>query len=167
MDSKKNLKRTASSEEEPLEEATNKRPRRDKAKYEVGAHTAPKKSSQKAVRKPRKEHAPSLNPIPQPTTHHRPPAQLFVWGMADNGQLGLGTDSLDELFKPRSHAFCENAIQAGRFGPQGAGIEKIAAGGMHSFMIDEEGKVRSFLMLISYSRSRIIILFQGLVMGSQ
>ncbi|EEB90144.1 hypothetical protein MPER_11688, partial [Moniliophthora perniciosa FA553] len=86
---------------------------------------------------------PYLNPLPSPPEKTRPGLQLFVWGAGNFGQFGLGPDVLDELDKPKKHAWAEQQMQAGTFGEEGAGLEDIAAGGMHSLLLDEKGTVWS------------------------
>jgi len=149
-ESGKGLKRPA--EEDPseeLEEATTKRPRRGKTNYEPGAHNDTKKVAKVAIPKPTKtpkERPPSLNPLAKPAERLRPARQLFVYGNGDFGQLGLGPDSTTELFKPKLHEWCAEAMASGKFGEVGAGIEAVAAGGMHSLMVDEEGKVSKYVV---------------------
>jgi regulator of chromosome condensation len=121
------------------------RPRREGVSYEpkVTTKRATKGAAPKRVAKKDRTPPPSLNPLPMPPDHPRPPRQLFVWGVGGMGQLGMGPDVLDDAAKPKLHKWCQEAIEEGRFGGDGAGIESITAGGMHSFMIDEEGKVRT------------------------
>jgi hypothetical protein len=54
----------------------------------------------------------------------------------------MGPDYLGELDKPKKHAWVEEQIEEGTFGPDNAGIETAAAGGMHSVFVDEKGTVR-------------------------
>ncbi|KAJ3862914.1 regulator of chromosome condensation 1/beta-lactamase-inhibitor protein II [Lentinula novae-zelandiae] len=86
---------------------------------------------------------PYLNPLPSPPEHLRPGLQLFVWGAGNFGQFGLGPDVLDEFDKPKKHSWAEEQIQDGTFGEEGAGLEEIAGGGMHSLFIDEMGTIWS------------------------
>lgn len=59
------------------------------------------------------------------------------------GQLGLGTTVMNEQSSPKLHAWFESAIAGGVLGEEeGAGIERVAAGGMHTLVIDELGRVR-------------------------
>ncbi|KAG8786589.1 hypothetical protein FRC15_011137 [Serendipita sp. 397] len=151
-ESVKGVKRPAEeSPNEDQEEGTSKRPRRGTTNYDAGAHSekkpakAPKAASTTSkTAKPAKEKAPPLNPLRQPAALARPPRRLFVFGNGDFGQLGLGPDETTELTKPKLHAWCEEAIAEGKFGEAGAGIEAVAAGGMHSLMVDEQGKVWSW-----------------------
>jgi len=84
---------------------------------------------------------PYLNPLPTPPEKQRPGLQLFVWGAGNFGQFGLGPDVLDELDKPKKHVWAEQQMQNGSFGEEGAGLEAIAGGGMHSLFVDEKGTV--------------------------
>ncbi|KAG7096713.1 hypothetical protein E1B28_004127 [Marasmius oreades] len=86
---------------------------------------------------------PYLNPLPAPPEKARPGLQLFVWGAGNFGQFGLGPDFLDELDKPRKHTWAEQQMQDGTFGDEGAGLETVAAGGMHSLLVDEKGIIWS------------------------
>ena len=90
-----------------------------------------------------------MNDIPLPASHPRPGRQLFICGAGDNGQLGMGTSAhaTQEHRKPRLHVGFELAMNTGLLGEeQGAGIEGAVAGGMHSLVIDESGRVRSRLL---------------------
>ncbi|KAL0573115.1 hypothetical protein V5O48_008837 [Marasmius crinis-equi] len=86
---------------------------------------------------------PYLNPLPSPPEKTRPGLQLFVWGAGNFGQFGLGPDLLDELDKPKKHTWAEQQMVAGTFGEEGAGLETVAAGGMHSLFVDEKGTIWS------------------------
>jgi hypothetical protein len=88
------------------------------------------------------------------------------------GQLGMGPDLLDDVVKPKLHKWCQQAIEEDKFGDEGAGIESITAGGMHSFMIDEEGKVRTssycaIFLLNSAAYHEFLRDAAGLVMGCE
>ena len=137
------IKRKRDSDEMSIERPT--RPRREGVSYEPKAMTkrASKGAAPKRVAKRDRTPPPSLNPLPTPPEHSRPPPQLFVWGVGGMGQLGMGPDYLNDVAKPKLHKWCQESIEEGLFGGEGAGIESITAGGMHSFMIDEEGKVRT------------------------
>lgn len=65
--------------------------------------------------------------------------EMFVFGNGDMGQHGLGTEALDEIKRPRRHAWVAKAIEDGKLG--NGGLEMIAAGGMHSLAIDSTGRV--------------------------
>lgn len=62
----------------------------------------------------------------------------------------MGPDVLDELEKPKKNTWVEQQIAAGAFGGEGAGLEAIAGGGMHSLFIDEKGTVRYQSVLYDY-----------------
>lgn len=87
---------------------------------------------------------PPLNSIPTPSTHTRPSLQFFVFGNGDFGQFGLGTGVLGDFARPRLQTWVDEAIKEGKLGGPGAGVEAVAAGGMHNLMIDESGKASSF-----------------------
>ncbi|KAH9889561.1 regulator of chromosome condensation 1/beta-lactamase-inhibitor protein II [Cubamyces lactineus] len=83
-----------------------------------------------------------LNPLPVPPTHERPGWQLFGWGGSDSGQLGMDEEVLEiSVPKPRRNRYVENLSREGAFGEKEAGLESIAAGGMHTVFIDETGTV--------------------------
>lgn len=84
---------------------------------------------------------PALNPIPQPPEHTRPANQIFVWGAGNFGQFGMGPDHLGEFEKPKKNPWIEKKMGEGAFGDDEAGIEAIAAGGLHTMFIDEKGSV--------------------------
>ncbi|KAF8520331.1 hypothetical protein BU17DRAFT_65360 [Hysterangium stoloniferum] len=86
----------------------------------------------------------AINDVPLPASHPRPPRLCFVFGTGDFGQFGLGTETLGEISRPRLHAWFETAAKGDTLGSDGAGVEKICAGGMHSLVIDEVGKVWSW-----------------------
>ncbi|KAG6878592.1 hypothetical protein C0993_003047 [Termitomyces sp. T159_Od127] len=84
---------------------------------------------------------PYFNPLPVPPEAKRPGLQLFVWGAGNFGQFGMGPDDLDQHDKPKRNAWVEKQMQNGTFGEVGAGLESIAAGGLHTCFIDEKGTV--------------------------
>ncbi|KDN44271.1 RCC1/BLIP-II [Tilletiaria anomala UBC 951] len=65
--------------------------------------------------------------------------QLFVWGNGDMGQFGLGTETLDEIKRPRLHSWVEEKNKAGQLGEYG--FEMVAAGGMHTIAVDSKGYI--------------------------
>lgn len=67
------------------------------------------------------------------------PRQMFVFGNGDMGQHGLGTDVIDEIKRPRLHAWVASKNAEEKLGA--GGLEMIAAGGMHTLAIDSTGKV--------------------------
>ncbi|KAI5118766.1 hypothetical protein M0805_005647 [Coniferiporia weirii] len=83
------------------------------------------------------------NPLLTPPEHTRPANQIFVWGAGNFGQFGMGPDHLGEFDKPRKNPWVEKKMDESVFGGEGAGIEAIAAGGLHTMFIDEKGTVWS------------------------
>ncbi|KAL5527250.1 hypothetical protein ACEPAG_6041 [Sanghuangporus baumii] len=83
------------------------------------------------------------NPLPAPPEHSRPANQLFVWGAGNFGQFGMGPAHLDEFDKPKKNTWIEKKIEEGAFGGEEAGIESIAAGGLHTMFTDEKGTIWS------------------------
>lgn len=94
---------------------------------------------------------PYFNPLPGPCPHVRPANQLFVWGVGDFGQFGLGVDGVAEFKKPRKSTWFSERMEDGTFGGVGAGLEAISAGGLCSLFIDEKGTVSQ---TICFSLSR-------------
>lgn len=84
---------------------------------------------------------PYFNQIPAPPEHIRPSNQLFFWGAGNFGQFGAGLDCLKEHAAPKKNALIDGMISRGEFGSDGAGLEAVAAGGLHSLFIDEQGTV--------------------------
>ena len=126
----------------------------------VGVNGAPKKINKikqadtlpdilpqpKKQRKAASETEPPINAIPEFPAKMVPPAQIFIWGTGNFGQFGMGPSHLDELSKPTRNTWVEEKIAQGVFGSgPGSGIVGVAAGGLHSLLIDEIGTVRSFL----------------------
>lgn len=66
---------------------------------------------------------------------------LLDVGCGDSGQFGMRTDHLKEYNKPRFDEVSWKKIEEGEWGPNG--VERVAAGGMHSLVLDSNGKVRS------------------------
>ncbi|KAF8749279.1 chromosome condensation (RCC1) repeat [Rhizoctonia solani] len=87
---------------------------------------------------------PPFNPLPVAQPPTQPAMQLFVFGNGDMGQFGLGTNVLGDISRPRQHAWFKEAIDAGILGTApGAGIDALCAGGMHTLVVDEVGRVWS------------------------
>ncbi|KAJ7094518.1 regulator of chromosome condensation 1/beta-lactamase-inhibitor protein II [Mycena belliarum] len=84
---------------------------------------------------------PYFNPLPTPPEKKRPGLQVFSWGAGNFGQFGMGPDLLGELDKPKKHAWAEEQMEEGTFGDDNAGIEFVAAGGMHTIFVDEKGTI--------------------------
>ena len=104
----------------------------------------------------------AINLLQQPASHPRPPRLCFVFGTGDFGQFGLGTETLGEISRPRLHAWFETAAKGDILGTEGAGVEKICAGGMHTLAVDEAGKVRN-----THYFSFMCLFSSGLVLGDQ
>jgi len=86
---------------------------------------------------------PYFIPLPVTPEARRPGLLLFAWGAGNFGQFGMGEDQLGELHKPARNKWVEQGIAEGRFGPTDmAGLESIAAGGLYSLFVDENGTVR-------------------------
>ncbi|GAA5823288.1 hypothetical protein JCM10212_006470 [Sporobolomyces blumeae] len=81
--------------------------------------------------------------VPELPAPEKAPRTIFVFGTGDMGQHGLGTDTLDEIKRPRRHAGVEQKIQDGQDGWQG-GVGELVCGGMHTLAIDGNGKVWSW-----------------------
>jgi regulator of chromosome condensation len=108
----------------------------------------PKKRVKKEVKEPIPIHsvvpvAPSdaINALPVPPAHERPGAILFFWGAGNFGQFGMGPNVLGEYGKPKKNTWVENGVEEGLFGDEGAGIEAVVAGGLHTIFLDETGRV--------------------------
>ena len=98
----------------------------------------------KKHRKAASETEPPINAVPEFPAKMDPPAQIFVWGTGNFGQFGMGPSFLDELSKPTRNTWVEEKIGQGAFGPgPGSGIVGVAAGGLHTLFIDENGTVCS------------------------
>ena len=99
----------------------------------------------KRTRKVPSESELSINAVPSFPVKMNPPAQIFVWGTGNFGQFGMGPSYLDEVSKPTRNTWVEEKMAQGVFGSgPGSGIVGVAAGGLHSLFIDENGTVCSF-----------------------
>lgn len=58
----------------------------------------------------------------------------------------MGPDELGEKDRMTRNTWIEDQISAGTFGEPGAGLETVAAGGLHTLFIDERGTVRQMLV---------------------
>ncbi|KAF4575118.1 hypothetical protein EYR36_006474 [Pleurotus pulmonarius] len=103
--------------------------------------TKPSPAPEKRVAAPIPQQKPYFNPLPVAPPKQRPGLTLWAWGAGNFGQFGMGPDVLGELDKPRKNPWVEQKIQSGEFGEEGAGLETIAAGGMHTIFVDEKGTV--------------------------
>jgi len=88
-----------------------------------------------------KQLKPYFNQVPTPPQPQRPGLLPFVWGTGNFGQFGLGPEIFSEISKPKRHSWMEKKMDEGVFGEPGAGIESVAAGGLHTVFIDEKGTV--------------------------
>lgn len=102
------------------------------------AEPAPKKAP--VPRKPRVV-GPTLNSLPAVPEHPRPAYQLLIFGNGDSSQFGMGPNATGEYPRPRMQKFFKTASDEGKLGGEGAGIESLAAGGLHTLAVDEAGKV--------------------------
>jgi regulator of chromosome condensation len=114
-------------------------------KEESVTEKSEKKAEKKTEKKAEKVKVPKdyslFNPLPSPSEHLRPAPVLFVWGAGNFGQFGMGEDNLGEYEKPTRNKLVEEKMAEGAFGEQGAGLEAVAAGGMYSLFLDEQGTV--------------------------
>ncbi|KAL5638195.1 hypothetical protein ACGC1H_005035 [Rhizoctonia solani] len=83
----------------------------------------------------------TLNSVPAIPEHPRPAYQVLVFGNGDSSQFGMGPDATGEYPRPRMQKFFKTASDEGKLGGEGAGVEMLAAGGLHTLAIDEAGKV--------------------------
>lgn len=125
---------------------------------------SPARDRPQPVKRQKAERAPYFNSLPTASEHVRPGLQLFVWGSGGCGQLGLGPDVKDDLEKPRRHMWAQEQMEGGAFGDaEGAGLEDIAAGGMHTLLLDEKGTVSPVvytmcnMILIPFFRSDMVL----------
>ncbi|KAJ7167471.1 regulator of chromosome condensation 1/beta-lactamase-inhibitor protein II [Mycena filopes] len=130
--SKVSKKRAASPERSPSPPAKRARSRSQAVENVDPAVPA------RALKKKRSATLPPLkeayfNPLPSIPETKRPGLQVFASEWVP--------DFLGEFDKPKKHAWVEEQIEEGTFGPDNAGIESVAAGGMHSIFIDENGTV--------------------------
>lgn len=104
-----------------------------------------------ASKKPRVNKPGWSNPVPTPFPapvhpNAAPSAEgkiatrsLLIWGNGDMGQLGLGTDALEEIQRPRLHAWAAEETKEGKLGKHG--LAQVAAGGLHTLALDSNGTV--------------------------
>ncbi|PLW34863.1 hypothetical protein PCANC_15888 [Puccinia coronata f. sp. avenae] len=71
----------------------------------------------------------------QPSSH-----VVLIFGAGDMGQMGLGAEKLDDVRKPVVHSMIEDLRKEKEF----ADPLHLAAGGMHTLVIDSEGKIWSW-----------------------
>ncbi|THH12886.1 hypothetical protein EW146_g7277 [Bondarzewia mesenterica] len=81
-----------------------------------------------------------INPTPSPITRiaSGKRGHLFVHGDSLGGQLGLGPD-VQSLARPKLHTVVQALVESQSMGLHG--IVQVAAGGMHSLLLDSNGQV--------------------------
>ncbi|KAG0152556.1 hypothetical protein CROQUDRAFT_650002 [Cronartium quercuum f. sp. fusiforme G11] len=67
---------------------------------------------------------------------------MLIFGSGDMGQMGLGPEKLDDIKKPVIHALVAELTREQKLGHSGP--ETVACGGMHSVLVDGEGKIWSW-----------------------
>lgn len=80
----------------------------------------------------------SFLPLQKAPLWTRPTANLFHWGEGSIGQFGVVAE---EVGRPTKNIWSRAQIRRGLFGGPGAGLVAIAAGGLHSLFLDENGTV--------------------------
>ncbi|KAG8749282.1 hypothetical protein FRC11_011476 [Ceratobasidium sp. 423] len=83
----------------------------------------------------------TLNSVPAIPEHPRPAYQVLIFGNGDSSQFGMGPDAMGEYARPKMQKFFKTASDEGKLGGDGAGVEMLAAGGLHTLAVDEAGKV--------------------------
>jgi regulator of chromosome condensation len=116
------------------------------AKGKAVTESNSKEKAPKKAAAPKKDVAiePAINKLATAPEHVRPCPQLWGCGAGNFGQLGMGPDYLDEYPKLKRNLLVQAKIDAGEYGGEGAGLEAVAAGGMHTLFVDETGMVMSF-----------------------
>ncbi|KAH9846083.1 RCC1/BLIP-II [Lenzites betulinus] len=100
----------------------------------------PKTKSERAKTPARIRKVPQgVNALPHVPQHYRPPLSLFTWGSGEMSQLVM--DYNEEIAKPRKNAFVAEKIEESAFGDDQAGLESVAAGGLHTLLLDEKGTI--------------------------
>ncbi|KAJ7126264.1 regulator of chromosome condensation 1/beta-lactamase-inhibitor protein II [Mycena epipterygia] len=106
----------------------------------------------RSAKRARLQPAAPLNPIPGPSQSTEKHI-ILVHGAVDAGQLGLGDDQEKEVMRPRVHPLVLQLVTDGTMGP--SGLERVAAGGMHSLILDSKGKIWSFGLNDSLALGRL------------
>jgi len=96
----------------------------------------------------------TVNPLPTRLVPQRPAPDLYVWGAADAGQLGVSVGAEDDddtdISTPLRHPWVRERKEEGAFGAgPGAGIVSVACGGFQTYLLDELGQVSVFLPIFS------------------
>lgn len=68
---------------------------------------------------------------------------MLMFGAGDMGQMGLGSDKLDDIKKPVIHVLVEELKRELKMGSS-SGPETVACGGMHSLLVDGSGQIWSW-----------------------
>lgn len=145
-----NSQESTEEEEVPVKRARAKNGAAQPAKKPAKKSEVAKKASAPRIRTVK----PPVNALATPPEHPRPANQLFVWGAGNFGQFGMGPGHLDEFDKPKKNMWIEKKMEEGAFGEEDAGIECVAAGGLHTMFIDEKGTVRQISTLFMANRSK-------------
>lgn len=111
-----------------------------------------------------------FNALPSAPESSRPPLELFVWGTGGAGEFGVGRAA--DFETPHRNEVVHRMIQQDKFGDVGAqaGLQTIAAGGMHTLFIDEKGAVSrsSLLSRVHNDLRHLQFLFKiGLVLWTE
>ncbi|KAF8969505.1 regulator of chromosome condensation 1/beta-lactamase-inhibitor protein II [Flammula alnicola] len=126
---------------------TGRKPRSKASVAKTATETATKKSRKLSpvreghIAAEHQQLKPYFNPLPSIPQKQRPGLLPFAWGTGNFGQFGMGPDYLEELPKPKRNTWAEEQIEKGTFGEDNAGMEYVAAGGLHTVFIDEKGTV--------------------------
>jgi regulator of chromosome condensation len=97
-----------------------------------------------------------VNALPLAEDPIRPCLQLFYCSESGDGQHGFGPGAPELGFpKFRRNPKVEANSEAGAYGAVGAGPQTVAAGGLHTLLVDEAGKVRP--SAASIYRARLIL----------
>ncbi|KAJ8483049.1 hypothetical protein ONZ51_g4956 [Trametes cubensis] len=110
-------------------------------KTKASADEKAKPEKGKAPARVRRAPPPGINAFPAIPQHYRPPLNLFTWGSGEMSQLVM--DYNQEISKPRKNVFVAEKIEEDAFGDDGAGLESVAAGGLHTLLLDEKGTIWS------------------------
>ncbi|KAF8706816.1 chromosome condensation (RCC1) repeat, partial [Rhizoctonia solani] len=136
----------ATKEEETAQESTQPEPETEAPKPKVNGvkktDSLLSNSSRRRGQPPKPKPAgTTLNSVPAIPDHPRPAYQILVFGNGDSSQFGMGPNATGEYPRPRMQKFFKTASDEGKLGGEGAGVESLAAGGLHTLAIDEAGKV--------------------------
>ena len=145
-----------------LDSPQRKRPKTEESPDEIDGSSKPKdlarkpsaKVSTKAILKSTASFVqtkPYYNPLPVAPEVVRPAPRLFFWGSGEFGQFGVGEEKRlteAEVLEPDRNEWVIQGMSQGRFGQnEGAGLTSVAAGGLHSLFLDENGTVCETLFI--------------------